>query len=189
MNSWWTIKQIKASHRLTFTYLEHHEDLGVRSCKDPELPINALGTTLINLVNLLKICSNHLRHHKNVVVLVLRKKKKRYVFEHGLFSNYMCERFSFYHLWSSRYEWKLSLEVRALWSVTLDYELFIPSERTPALIGTLSTQWWEIEVQTHFVAKAYLSRCLNATLSFSFYAFNKMVGWALIRTTALWNNE
>lgn len=76
MNSWWTIKQIKASHRLTFTYLEHHEDLGVRSCKDPELPINALGTALINLVNLLKICSNHQWHQKNVVVLVLRKKKK-----------------------------------------------------------------------------------------------------------------
>lgn len=93
MNSWWTIKQIKASHRLTFTYLEHHEDLGVRSCKDPELPINALGTTLINLVNLLKICSNHQWHQKNVVVLVLRKKKKICVWTWTVFELHVWEIF------------------------------------------------------------------------------------------------
>jgi len=33
---------------------EHYEDLGVKSCKYPELPINATETALVNVVNTLK---------------------------------------------------------------------------------------------------------------------------------------
>lgn len=136
--------------------------LGCEVLQRSRTPYKCRRNALINLVNTLKICSNHQRHQKN------GEKKDTCL-------NMDCFRITCVRDFLSTISEAADMSGNYLWRSELsDQSLLITNfsahqnRHLPWLALSRHSDEIEIAVQTHSVAKAYLSRCLNTSLSCCF---------------------